>query len=165
MLAFQDRIADTLAKEPDRLTHGFRRKMETIQSDFLKFTQQYWFAELTSQLQGRELFALMQKHSDTKEIYEQLIQEISNINQVLNTKAQEKQTNATNVLSGVATFGLALALTLSALATPFFGFLRDKPFLTTIVNFICVGLPIGLLMLVIYHFVKWWSGSKDSEVL
>lgn len=120
LLAFQDRIADALTKgnTSGKLTHGFRREMETIQSDFLRFTQRYWFPEITSQLQGRELFALMQKHSDAREMYDQLIQEIGNINQALNTKAQERQAREASILSLLATYGLTLSFALTTLALP-----------------------------------------------
>jgi hypothetical protein len=122
LLAFQDRIADALTKgnTSGKLTHGFRREMETIQSDFLRFTQRYWFPEITSQLQGREMFALMQKHSGTKEMYDQLIQEIGNINQALNAKAQERQAQEATTLSRIATYGLGISFVLATLAIPDF---------------------------------------------
>ena len=80
-------------------------------------------------MQARELFNLWKKHLESDKLYDQVMREAQDVNSYLNTEAQEELaketvdlTNAQKelsqkavMLSVVATVGLALVLTVSAL--------------------------------------------------
>ncbi len=56
-------------------------EMQTLREDFLTFTNGLWFAQVTSQIQGRELFALMRAHSTIDAEYQLILGEIERTDQ------------------------------------------------------------------------------------
>lgn len=63
-------------------------------SHFLEFTQVYWFDEISPQEQGVELFAMWQRSLRTKELYDEVRQELRDLVEFVNVEEQKKQTLA-----------------------------------------------------------------------
>ena len=57
------------------------REMEHLRESFLKFTNGLWFSQVTSQIQGREIFELMRKHSVADNEYQFILGEIERTDQ------------------------------------------------------------------------------------
>ncbi|MFZ1416713.1 MAG: hypothetical protein WAS73_19385 [Defluviicoccus sp.] len=106
----------------DRLSHALRRKTgfakdaRAIQEDILRFTNRYWFEQISAQIQGQELFALVRRHLRTREMYDQLAREVAETNAFLDNGEQLRVALGAERLNKVAYPGLILAV-----ITGFFG--------------------------------------------
>jgi hypothetical protein len=82
LLEFKARLANALnalrsTATPKERNDEFSRRIMRIETEFLYFRNQYWFTELTNQVQGRELFSLMAKHLETPALFNHIREEIA----------------------------------------------------------------------------------------
>src|SRR5262249_25413265 len=54
-----------------RSTAAFRRETFRLQEAFMRFTQRYWFTEVTDQAQTRDLFRMQRMHLGNEELYKE----------------------------------------------------------------------------------------------
>ncbi|MGH8642912.1 MAG: hypothetical protein ACREX4_00055 [Gammaproteobacteria bacterium] len=94
---------------------GNRTQIEKLHLDFLQFSQRYWFEDLTNQMQGRELLDLWRGHMKLPQIYQQVREAVTGVNQFLDIR-QEAEFSSSTFYLVIATLGLALSL-----AIGFFG--------------------------------------------
>ncbi len=64
--------------------------------EFIRFTNQYWFREITNQMQGKEIFRLQQQGLGVEEQYQQLQDEIERTNEYLQVLHEERLANEAN---------------------------------------------------------------------
>ena len=129
LITFKDRISHAVkilsnSKKCDKSNQEeFQKKVQLIQKDLLDFTHRYWFTEISPQLQGQELFENWRTHLKTPILYEQVKEEITNVNQVLDTQEQAEQTRQANNLARGAALGFPLALIVGWFATPYYTYI------------------------------------------
>lgn len=128
LLTLSDRLSQALARQPEE---AFADAVRVIQKDILRFTNRYWFEEISAQLQGQELFRLMRGHLRNREMYDQLSREVSETTAYGDNQEQRRVALGTERLNKIAYPGL-----IAAAVTGFFGMnffeadtLRDQPLL------------------------------------
>lgn len=89
LLSFSQEVADTtrtLAENDENNNH--RDAFLALKEKFMKFTNIYWFPEITNQDQGIELFDLYKKSFDFKNMYDEVKEEVDRADAYLDTKDQ-----------------------------------------------------------------------------
>ncbi len=113
LLMFSDQLSDAVKEfdlNDDAKRQRYRRRVEEIQEDFLRFRSRYWFTEVSNHVQARALFELWTRHLGNRDLFEQVLNEIRAVNEVLNAKEQERQTTVATLLQVVAGIGLAMTI-------------------------------------------------------
>lgn len=90
-----------LLKDDDIKAIGEQRKA------FVAFTNQYWFHQLTTQMQGKEIFSLQQKALGLSSHYAILKDELERTDEYLQTRREIKMAEITDKITK---YGLLLAL-------------------------------------------------------
>ena len=73
--------------------------MTSLLGDFIKFTNQYWFKEVTNQMQGKEIFKLQLNGLGLDAQFAQLQDEINRTNDYLHSAYEGHQTEKSNSLA------------------------------------------------------------------
>ena len=92
---------DKLLKEDDIKAIGEQRK------EFVRFTNQYWFHNVTTQMQGSDIFTLQQKALGLKQHYAILKDELERTDEYLQTRHEIKIASITDKFT---TYGLIFAV-------------------------------------------------------
>jgi len=90
------------------------KAMRDQRKEYIQFTNQYWFHQLTEQMQGKEIFALQQNALGLKEHYEILKDQLERTEEYLQTEHEERVSERGSQLThyGLIFAGLALYYTL-----------------------------------------------------
>ena len=64
---------------------SFRRETYRLQEAFMRFTQRYWFTEVSDQAQTRDLFRMQRAHLGNDDLYKELRNEIFDMVQYLDS--------------------------------------------------------------------------------
>lgn len=113
-----DRLAHAsqpLLEDPDNAPIAARKATRRIMADILRFTQAYWFTDVSNQVQARELFALMRTALGVQGLYDQVTTEARETNAFLDRIADERQAGAAQTLNSLAAVGVTLSLALGFL--------------------------------------------------
>ncbi|MCA9203863.1 MAG: hypothetical protein KDA59_12485, partial [Planctomycetales bacterium] len=95
----------------------FREATDRLIEEFLRFRTQYWFSEVSNQIQGRELFDLFSRHLRLQPLFEEVSADLEQAETLLRGWDEEEQTQAAQQLSIVAALFLAIAPALDWLGT------------------------------------------------
>ncbi len=119
LLMFSDRLVNALNRlevhDADSVKY-FKRAIRQQFEIFLRFTHRYWFHQLSDQAQSRTLFGMCTRHLGTDPLFEELHQEIQEMNSYLDSDSLRRQANTVVRLTVVTTFGL-----IGTLCTGFLG--------------------------------------------
>jgi hypothetical protein len=106
-------IADELAVAMNRLTVGetesvksFKRTIRQMMEVFLRFTHRYWFHEVSNQALARSVFARITKQLGTEELYNEVRNEVIDMNSYLDSDSARRQANTVLRLTVVTILGL-----------------------------------------------------------
>ena len=91
----------------DSAMREFKRTVESLQLEFLRFRSRYWFAEVSNQLQGREMFDLWKTQLNTPDLFRDVSADIEAAVSVLR-RWDEDQRNS--ILMKIAYSGAAFAI-------------------------------------------------------
>ena len=109
LLMFSDRLAESL-KNLDIADAGsvrrFKRTIRNCFAGFLRFTNRYWFHEVSEQAQVRALFQMCAKHLGLDPLYIEVKERIADMNQYLDADSLRRQANTVVRLTVVTIFGL-----------------------------------------------------------
>ena len=123
----------------------FKREIRRIMATFLRFTERYWFHEVSDQAQIRDLFRLLTGHLNTDRIYLDVSTSVKDTNHYLDSDSQRRQANTVTRLTVVTTFGL-----IATVATGFLGMNifseADNPGWVKLAIFAAVVTPCALLV-------------------
>lgn len=124
LLVFSDQLAGAADKFRDNESTTergrFQKRIQHIQADLLRFTQRYWFSEISNQLQAKELFSMLTRHLGTETLYDKVFNEALHINQYLENEHAREQARLTLLLTNIATYGVVFAILLSLTTSDFF---------------------------------------------
>jgi len=95
---------------------SFRRETFRLQEAFMRFTQRYWFTEVSDQAQTRDLFRMQRMHLGNDELYKELRGEIFDMVQYLDSDVLRRQSGTIHRLTAVTILGL-----IGTIATGFLG--------------------------------------------
>ncbi|QTR49601.1 hypothetical protein [Candidatus Thiothrix anitrata] len=134
--------------------------------DFIRFTNQYWFSELTDQMQGKEICRLQQQGLNLQLHYERIKEKISRTDEYLNVQREARSSKLSNNLTF---FGAVFAF--GALYLAFLPILNDMikelyqcslwewgaKCIGELWTFLLVGSPLVLIIIL----ALWWARTKD----
>jgi hypothetical protein len=106
-------MSDELAVAMNRLQVGdtesvkqFKRTIRQMMEIFLRFTHRYWFHEVSNQTLARGVFGRMARHLGTEKMYEEVRNEVTDMNEYLDSDSARRQANTILRLTVVTIFGL-----------------------------------------------------------
>jgi hypothetical protein len=106
-------MSDELAVAMNRLTVGdsdsvrnFKRTIRQMMEVFLRFTHRYWFHEVSNQWVARDVFARLRRQLVVDELYNEVRDEVMDMNSYLDSDAARRQANTVLRLTVVTVFGL-----------------------------------------------------------
>jgi hypothetical protein len=167
-------ISDQLVATIKRLDPGkyaslvrFRRETFQLQESFLRFTQRYYFAEVSDQAHARDIFRMLRRHLGNDTLYEEVRSEIVDMVQYLDSNMLRRQSGSMHRLTIVTIVGL-----IGTIATGFLGMNllaeADNPLSTKLLYFFAtLGITTILTGLVVAAsrpltaFFDWMSGERD----
>jgi Mg2+ and Co2+ transporter CorA len=85
---------------------GFKRTIRQMMEVFLRFTHRYWFHEVSNQALARSVFGRITKHLGTDEIYNEVRNEVIDMNSYLDSDSARRQANTVLRLTVVTILGL-----------------------------------------------------------
>jgi hypothetical protein len=154
LLMFSDRMAESLkrleigdAESVKRFKRAIRQNFEI----FLRFTQRYWFHEISDQAQAKSLFHLCANHLGLDPLYAEVKEGIHDMNQYLDIDSLRRQANTVLRLTVVTTFGLIGTVTTGFLGMNLIA-AADSSIFTKIAYFVLVFVPT--VWLTFYTIVK-----------
>ena len=116
-------MSDELAVAMNRLAVGdtesvknFKRTIRQMMEVFLRFTHRYWFHEMSNQTLARSVFGRLSRHLGTEEMYEEVRNEVTDMNEYLDSDSARRQANTILRLTVVTILGL-----IGTIATGFLG--------------------------------------------
>ena len=114
LLGLADSIADAVGKynsDSGQSDHEiFHKKAHDILDRLLRFTNRYWFDDISNQSQGKELFHFWRKKVGTSILYEQVNREVRDLNEYLEINYEKKQSKRMTFLTWAATIGMVVSL-------------------------------------------------------
>jgi len=143
------KVTEALIKEHDR-----GESAKALRRDFVRFTNQCWFRDLTDQMQGREIFRLQQEALELKREYDLVKDEMERTDEFLQARYEMRMLRKTDrvIMAGAVLALLGLWLTgLPLLKDGMAGWLMDNPIQSLL------GLP-GFLVLVAGVLLLLWVG-------
>jgi hypothetical protein len=106
-------MSDELAVAMNRLTvgetdsvKGFKRTIRQMMEVFLRFTHRYWFHEVSSQNLARGVFGRLTRHLGNEQLYEEVRNEVVDMNSYLDSDSARRQANTVLRLTVVTILGL-----------------------------------------------------------
>lgn len=106
-------MSDELAVAMNRLTVGdteavkhFKRTIRQMMEVFLRFTHRYWFHEVSNQALARSVFGRLTRHLGSEEMYHEVRNEVTDMNEYLDSDSARRQANTILRLTVVTIFGL-----------------------------------------------------------
>jgi hypothetical protein len=106
-------MSDELAVAMNRLEIGdtesvrqFKRTIRQSMEVFLRFTHRYWFHEVSNQDLARGIFSRLSRHLGNDALYEEVRNEVADMNEYLDTDSVRRQAQTILRLTVVTVFGL-----------------------------------------------------------
>lgn len=106
-------MSDELAVAMNRLAVGdtesvkqFKRTIRQMMEVFLRFTHRYWFHEVSNQTLARSVFGRLSRHLGTEEMYQEVRNEVTDMNEYLDSDSARRQANTILRLTVVTILGL-----------------------------------------------------------
>ena len=149
LLMFSDHLAEAVNKldiRDQKTARRFRIETREALEQFLRFVHRYWFHKVSDHNQEQELFELIRRHLGIDTFYEEVRQEVQDMNQFLESEAQRRQNESMVRLTVVTTFGL-----IGTVATGFLGMnlfaLSELAAIAKVAIFTAVAVPSAALTL------------------
>ena len=160
LLGFYKQLATAVVKPnlQGKRLRALQEEMGRIHTAFLGFTQQYWFEDFTNQMQGKEIHDLWRRHMKLPQLYDQVRDAITRVNEYLDTRGEALLARNTLILTVVASVGLVLSLALSFFGMSGIAFGKDGVTgvsIEMVVALVCVSaiffVTLLLLTFVFFH--------------
>lgn len=148
LMLFSEWLAEAISQLDIRDTDSvktFKREIRRIMETFLRFTERYWFHEVSSQAQVRDLFRLLTGHLNTDGIYQDVSASVREMNQYLDSDSLRRQANTVVRLTVVTTLGLIATVSTGFLGMNIFDE-TDNPGWVKLLIFSVVLIPSTLLV-------------------
>lgn len=165
LLMLSNRLVAELSRldirRPDSV-RVFRRDVKHVTEIFLRFTNRYWFHEVSDQAQARDVFTMMGNHLGTDELYKRTRLRILDMNDYLERDQLRRQTDAVVRLTVVTTFGLIGTVTTGFLGMNLIA-AADNTLSTKLIYFMLIFIPA--VALTVYTVVKSKRLAEFLETL
>ena len=129
----------------------FKRQIRRATETFLRFTHRYWFHQVSTQDQAKELFRMWSHHLGTDDLYAEVRTEIQDMSDYLDSDSIRRQANTVVRLTVVTTLGLVGTIATGVLGMNLFASAHHS-WPIKVLLFLLVLIPTMLLtMLTIYR--------------
>ncbi|QKJ67617.1 hypothetical protein HQN60_13350 [Deefgea piscis] len=165
LLMFSDRLAVALAKlnvQDEISIRNFKRETRLLQAAFLRFTQRYWFREVSNQAISSQLFLMLKRHLDTETLYSDVRESVQAMSQYLENEDLRRQADTVVRLTVVTILGLVGTTITGFLGMNLFALAEESGW-HRLWYFIGVSIPITILIL--FTVAKSKSLSEFLDVL
>jgi hypothetical protein len=140
LLSMSDELAVAMNKLEVGNTESVRQFKRTIRQSmevFLRFSHRYWFHEVSNQDLARSIFGRLSRHLGNDALYEEVRNEVADMNEYLDTDSVRRQAQTILRLTVVTVFGL-----IGTVATGFLGMnllaAADEPLAWRVLLFILI---------------------------
>src|SRR5262245_55135372 len=106
-------MSDELAVAMNKLAVGetesvkqFKRTIRQMMEVFLRFTHRYWFHEVSNQAIARSVYGRLSRFLGTEDLYEEVRNEVTDMNNYLDSDSARRQANTVLRLTVVTIMGL-----------------------------------------------------------
>ncbi|MCX7208106.1 MAG: hypothetical protein NT086_19415 [Proteobacteria bacterium] len=154
LLIFSDRLAVAMS----RLQIGdvssarrFKRGIRVLQEVFLRFTQRYWFSEISNQVVADQMFHIARRHLGTEALFAEVRESIHSMSQYLENDDLRRQADTVVRLTVVTILGLVGTTVTGFLGMNLFD-LSAAPLWLRLVYFFATFIPISALTM--YSLMK-----------
>ncbi|NHQ85438.1 hypothetical protein HA050_04825 [Iodobacter sp. HSC-16F04] len=154
LLIFSDRLAVALS----RLQIGdvssarrFKRGIRVLQEVFLRFTQRYWFCEISNQVVADQIFHMARRHLGTDTLFAEVRESIHSMSQYLENDDLRRQADTVVRLTVVTILGLVGTTVTGFLGMNLFDLSHDATWLR-LLYFFATFIPISALTM--YSLMK-----------
>ncbi len=109
LLMLSDRLVMAISRLDIRdveSVKAFKRMIRRTTETFLRFTHRYWFHEVSTQDQARDLFRMWSEHLGVDRVYAEVRTEIQDMSDYLDSDSIRRQANTVVRLTVVTTLGL-----------------------------------------------------------
>jgi hypothetical protein len=109
LIMYSDRLIEALRVLNNDDPHSirrFKRSIRMIYESFLGFTHRYWFRDVATQTQGRELFRMCADHLELNALYDEVKARTVEMSNFLETDSQYRQAQTVTRLTVVTIFGM-----------------------------------------------------------
>ena len=164
LLYFSNEIADITANLKDnKFESNIYDAVKKLNLDFIRFTNNIYFREVTLQLQGIELYNLMQNQLTIKQDLNEIKKEIDQLYQYVNMAGDQKRNDEAQSLNNLAAILLPITV-----VTGFFG-INDFFEITTKEGTwytLCLGCILALALIIYIRFekLKKWFYSLNKHL-
>jgi hypothetical protein len=168
LLSFSHWLSQAVGTRGSSKQIEYRRKIADIRQSFVSFTHDFWFSNVSSQEQARDIFGKMQKHFGNAELYAEVKAEAEQARDELAEIAIERQADAAlifNAFIGIATL-VGVPLTLFSVLP----LLTSKPQVSDLLFWRSMGAVMfvagGMTGLVAYlqgYPLRWGRNFKDMS--
>ena len=124
----------------------FRRDIRFAHQNFLRFSHRYWLHEISNQAQTRELFEMTRTKLNVDALYNEVRDELRDMDHFLEQEAARKQNETVVRLTVVTTLGLIGTITTGFLGMNLFSYAEADAW-TRVLIFLIVLLPTVILTL------------------
>ncbi len=154
LLMLSDRLVVAMSRldiHDSKSVRAFKRSIRQTKEIFLRFTHRYWFHEISDQAQARDLYRMWAGQLGTDTLYDEVRQEILDMNDYLDSDQVRRQADTVVRLTVITVLGLILNV-----VTGYFGMNliaeADQPLVTKLLFFVLVLVPVTTL--IIYAIAK-----------
>jgi len=144
-------MSDELAVAMNRLTVGetesvknFKRTIRQMMEVFLRFTHRYWFHEVSNQQIARSLYGRLSKLLGNEELYLEVRNEVTDMNNYLDSDSARRQANTVLRLTVVTILGLIGTIASGLLGMNLIAY-ADRPVLIRVGIFVLVTIATAAL--------------------
>src|SRR5262249_50229039 len=123
----------------------FKRSIRHALEIFLRFTQRYWFHEISNQVQVRDLYRMLSGHLGTDALFEEVRDEVKDMSAYLESDTLRRQANTVVRLTVVTVVGLIGTVVTGLFGMNLFDF-PGIPMPIQVVLFVVVGVLVSGLL-------------------
>lgn len=139
LLAFERKLAEAVDALRDGMDNQFKRRefqltVQEIEVELSRFRSQFWFTEVSNQIQAQELFDLWSEHLGTRKLFDEVFNEARDASQIVNQWNEQSQAESGQRLGLVALAFLIVSPLITILTSDVTGVLKQ----------LSIGLPIAI---------------------
>lgn len=134
LLTFRDQLAEATEKSGSR----FRDEVMKIQSNVTKFRARFWFHEVSTQLQGQEIFAWWTDRLGNRAMFDQVTSDIAAAESQLRTEMEAAEAKRINKIAEIGGYlaAVGLLVAVAALFVSICTAIWQRSFLASLVIFV-----------------------------
>jgi hypothetical protein len=168
LLSFSQRLSELVTRDKaGKIMLPDNDAVQNMYRQFIEFTQNYWFDEISPQEQGQQLFSMWRKHLRIQELYDEVHQELKDLVDYVELLEEKRAATASEKLNITVMYFGALSILFAIISTfsGVFGMNPDDKFIFlgfvpySIHVYQTVFIVLVILLLVLF-VARIWTDRK-----